>query len=102
MKTQCYALDVEQLCFVQMLLKDHGLNWWTTQKEMLDLLYMLMWEQFKSWLNERFTPHRQVLKDSMELLELQQGERPNSLAKCVQKFNANMTFVLINKSLRRN
>jgi hypothetical protein len=71
-------------------------------KEMLDLLYMLMWEQFKSWLNERFTPHRQVFKDSMELLELQQGERPNSLAKCVQKFNANMTFVLINKSLRRN
>jgi hypothetical protein len=58
---------------------------------------MLMWEQFKSWLNERFTPHRQVLKDGMKLLELQ-GERPNSLAKCVQDFNANMTFVLIKKS----
>jgi hypothetical protein len=53
-----------------------------------------MWEQFKSWLNEIFTPHHQVVKDNLEL----QGERPNSLAKCVQEFNANMTFVPIKKS----
>jgi hypothetical protein len=63
---------------------------------------MLTWEQFKSWLNERFTPHHQVFKDGMELLELQQGERPNSLVKYVQKFNTNMTFVPIKKSFKRN
>jgi hypothetical protein len=50
---------------------------------MLDLFYMLTWEQFESWLNERFTPHYQVLKDNMELLELQQSDGPNSLAKYV-------------------
>jgi hypothetical protein len=69
---------------------------------MLDLFYMLTWEQFESWLNERFTPHYQVLKDNMELLELQQSDGPNSLAKYVQQFSANMTFSLIKKSFKRN
>jgi hypothetical protein len=62
---------------------------------------MLMWKQFKSQLNERFTLHHQVLKDGVELLELQQSKGHLSLTKYVQKFNMKLTFIPIKEELSK-
>jgi hypothetical protein len=84
-------------------LKDHVLDWWMVQAQViLNLFTMLMWKQFKSQLNERFTLPHQVLQDDVEFLELQQSKGHMSLAKYVQEFNTKLTFVPIKKELSKN
>jgi hypothetical protein len=49
-------------------------------QETFDFLETFSWEEFKLWLNGRFTPHYLVLKNKIKLLEFNQG---GSLATCV-------------------
>jgi hypothetical protein len=46
----------------------------------------LPWSTFKAKLNERFTPHNQILKDGQELLNLLQSNSPKTMGRYVQTF----------------
>jgi hypothetical protein len=52
-----------------------------------------MWEEFKLWLNKRFTLHHLVLRDGMEVLELTQEDNRGSLVTYIQNFNHTLTLV---------
>ncbi len=65
------------------------------------MLEILPWEEFKLCLNERLMPHHLVLKEGMELLELAQGDKKNSLAHYVQNFNTKLTIILFNKDFTK-
>jgi hypothetical protein len=65
------------------------------------MLEILPWEEFKLCLNERFTPHHPMLKEGMELLELAQGDKTNSLAHYVQNFNTKLIIILFNEEFAK-
>jgi hypothetical protein len=44
----------------------------------------LLGNAFKAKLNERFTPHNQILKDGQEFLSLRQSNGPRTMGRYVQ------------------
>jgi hypothetical protein len=55
----------------------------------------LPWNAFKAKLNERFTPHNQILKDGQELLSLCQSNGPQVMGRYVQTFTSLLSFILL-------
>jgi hypothetical protein len=89
METQHFKIDKEQIHFAQTLLKVHMWEWWMSQKqETSDLLETIIREEFKLWLDKRFTSHHFMFQDGMELLELTEGDDKSSLVAYVQKISS--------------
>jgi hypothetical protein len=58
-KSQVMNMDVDWLKLAQFLLRDHALEWWTTQKDVEpNLMGTLPCSAFKAKLNERSFTHR--------------------------------------------
>jgi hypothetical protein len=53
----------------------------------------LPWIVFKAKLNEKFTPHNQILKDGQELWSLCQSDAPRAMGRYVQTFMSLMSFI---------
>jgi hypothetical protein len=71
----------------QSLLRIHAFEWWTAQKDVKPkLMGSLPHNAFKAKLNERFTPHNQILKDGQELLNLRQSNGLGAIGRYVQTF----------------
>jgi hypothetical protein len=63
-ESQAINTYVDRLRLAQSFLRDHTMEWWTTQKYAKpNLMGSLLWSAFKEILNEMFTPHNQILKD---------------------------------------
>ncbi len=52
---------------------------------------------FKAKLNERFTPHNQILKDGQKLLSMLQSDRSRTMGKYVQTFVSLLNFIPMKK-----
>jgi hypothetical protein len=55
----------------------------------------LPWSTFKAKLNERFTPHNQLLKDRQELLNLLQSDKSKTMGRYVQTFASLLILILM-------
>jgi len=73
----------------QFLFQHYHLEWWMVQKDIaLDPMGMLVLNDFKTKLNERFTSHNQNLKDGQEIFNLHIGIKHGSLLINVQNIIA--------------
>jgi hypothetical protein len=55
----------------------------------------LPWIIFKAKLNEKFTPHNQILKDGQKLLSLHQFDGPGVMGRNVQTFMSLLSLILM-------
>jgi hypothetical protein len=53
----------------------------------------LPWIVFKAKLNEKFTPHNQILKDGQELLSLRQSDGLGAMGRYVQTFMSLLSLI---------
>jgi hypothetical protein len=60
-----------------------------------NLMGNLLWNMFKAKLNEKFTPHHQILKYGQELLRLRQSNGPRVMGRYVQTFTSLLSFILM-------
>lgn len=60
-----------------------------------NLMGRFPWSAFKAKLNEKFTPHNQILKDGQELLSLRQSDGLRMMGKYVQTFASLLKFILM-------
>jgi len=94
-ESQAINTDVDRLRLAESLLRDHAMEWWTTQKDIEpNLMGSFPHNAFKAKLNEKFTPHNQILKVGQKL-NLRQSNGPRMMGRYVQTFASLLNLILM-------